>query len=214
MGELQPVLMRAEFLEPGVEGTGLFFNGIEFGVELGYHLEPCDGLGLVLDILGKQVGRLGLLVQLGLNSRFFFGVERLDAFELGLQVFQCLTLLGAAFMDPDGDAAVEFGAGDLFEDGRARIRLGLEERGEPALGQEHGACEPVEIHAGHGLDLFGHIAQFGLQDLAGFGVDDLVLRGLQLAIGLFSSAMLCPVAAEASGLGFEGDLGKAVAGLP
>ena len=80
LGQLQPLLMGAEFLEPGVEGTGLFFNGIEFGVELGYHLEPCDGLGLVLDILGKQVGRLGLLVQLGLNSRFFFGVERLDAF--------------------------------------------------------------------------------------------------------------------------------------
>ena len=112
------------------------------------------------------------------------------------------------------DAAVERGASDLFEDGRALIRCGFEEGGEAALGEQHGARETLEIHAGEGLDLFGDAAQLLVQDATAVMVGDLVAWRLQLALRAQVGAALTPGAAEAPGGGGEYRFGETIAGLP
>lgn len=115
-------------------------------------------------------------------------------------------------MDTDGDLTVDLHPHDLLQDRGPIVRCRLEERGEAALGQQHGAGETVEIHASGRLDPFGHPSDVGLEDRVGVGVGDLVFRGLELSVRPFACSALAPVAPVPPGLGLEGHLGAALPG--
>jgi len=81
------------------------------------------------------------------------------------------------------------------------------------LGQQHGAGKTVKVHAGSGLDLVGYTSDLGFENFTGIGIGNFVLRGLEFTIRLLACPVLAPVTAVTPGLGFEGHLGKALAGL-
>ena len=137
----------------------------------------------------------------------------MQASQLGLKDAQAVAFFAVTFVDADGDLAVDLGAGDLLQDRCPLVGRCLEEGGEATLGQQHGAGEAIEIHAGSRLDLAGDAVEASLKQSAGVGVGDLVPGLLKLAIRLATGPMLAPVAAEATGLGREGDLGEALAGV-
>src|SRR5690606_21972148 len=122
--------------------------------------------------------------------------------------FGTLTLVHA-----HGYLAVDTGAGDLFENGRTLVRGGLQEGGEAALGQHHGAGETFEIHAGGQLHLLGDPAQLRFDDPAAVGLGYLVFRRLQGAVDTPARPALAPVAAVAAARRLEGHFGEAFPGL-
>ena len=118
-----------------------------------------------------------------------------------------------AVVDGDGDAAVDGGSGDLFEQRRAFVRRGAEEGGEVALRQQHGAGEALVVHPGEFFDGGGGVFQPGGEDFAARSVGKFVSGVLQFAARLAPRTVLAPVAAVASGAGAEGDFGVAMAAV-
>src|SRR5690606_35720649 len=116
-------------------------------------------------------------------------------------------------MNADGDPAVNFSAGDLFQYRCTRVRVGLQKRGETALRQQHGTGEAVEIHSGDTLYASGDILDFRFQNFSRCGVSQLMFRRLQLTRGMPARPVLAPVTAETSGLRFKRDFGETFAGL-
>ena len=183
----------------------------QFGLQPGQSLMPGQGLVMLVDP-AMEVRLLPVQVPQFFPKRCFgLWGEELQAIQLGLEDAQVVALHGAAFVDTDGDLAVDLRAGDLLQDGGALIGGRLEKGSEAALGQQHGAGEACEVHASDGLDLVGDTAQAGFEQGSGIGVGDLVPGLLELAIRLAPGTMLAPVAAETAGLGREGDLGEALA---
>ncbi|CAK0782319.1 hypothetical protein CCP4SC76_890001 [Gammaproteobacteria bacterium] len=75
------------------------------------------------------------------------------------------------------------------------------------------AAKLQEIHSGSGFNLLRHPSDFGLENLAGIRIGNLVLWGLKLTIRLPSRPMLTPMTTIASALGLESHFGKAFSGL-
>ncbi|OPY85527.1 MAG: hypothetical protein A4E72_01920 [Syntrophus sp. PtaU1.Bin208] len=114
-----------------------------------------------------------------------------------------------AFVDLFGDPAVDFRAGDLFQNGRPLIGRGLEEGGKSPLGKEHRPGEALVIHPRDLFNQFPHGVQLRFQHLPGIRVADFMACRLQFPVGPPSGAVLVPGAAVASLLRLEMDLGKA-----
>ena len=131
---------------------------------------------------------------------------------LGLKAVQLLPLHALALVDADEDLAVDLRPRDPLQDRGPIVRRRLEERGEAALGQQHGAGETVEIYASGRIDPFGHPSDVGLEVRAGVGVGDLVFRGLKLSVWPLACPALASVAPVLHGLGFEGHFGAALPG--
>ena len=112
-----------------------------------------------------------------------------------------------------GDPAVNFRAGDLFENGAALTRRCMKEGIEASLGEEHGTREALEVHAGRLLDEIVHLVDPGLEDGPGIGIGYFVPGLLQFAFRFFPGAALAPVAAVPALLRLERDLGEAFPGL-
>src|SRR5690554_5701644 len=117
-------------------------------------------------------------------------------------------------MDANGYLAVDLCARDLLQDRSPIIRCRLKERGEAALGKQHGTGKTIKVHTGSRLDLVGYTSHLGFEDLAGISIGNFMFRSLELAIRLLACPMLAPMTAVTPTLGFEGHLGKTFAGLP
>ena len=141
------------------------------------------------------------------------GVQRGDACGFGGKLALLFEGVAQALVHGDGDAAVDFGAGDLFEQRRAFVRCGAEEGGEVALGEEHGAGEALVVHAGEAFDGGGDVFEAGGKEFAAFGVGQFVFGVLEFAACFAPRAVLAPMAAVAPGAGAEGDFGVAGAAV-
>jgi len=144
---------------------------------------------------------------------FLLRLKNHDACRFSLEQVQFFPLFALAFMDTDGYLTVDLCTRYLLQDRSPIIRCRLEERGKAALGQQHGAGKTVKVHAGSGLDLVGYTSDLGFENFTGIGIGNFVLRGLEFTIRLLACPVLAPVTAVTPGLGFEGHLGKALAGL-
>ena len=125
------------------------------------------------------------------------GVQRGDACGFGGELALLFEGVAQALVHGDGDAAVDFGAGDLFEQRRAFVRCSAEEGGEVALGEEHSAGEALVVHAGEAFDGGGDVFEAGGEEFAAFGVGQFVFGVLEFAACFAPRAVLAPVAAVA-----------------
>ena len=210
---VEPVPVRLKTLHLAVQGVRLGCQGDEFPVQAIDGGPPGNGPGG-----GRAAGNaVGLLLLLFLEcldeGRFLFRFEQGDACGLRLEERQFVPLGTLAFMYAHGDAAVDLGAGDLFEDRRPFVRGCLEKGREATLGKQHGAGEPVEIHAGGRFDPAGHPPDGRIQNFPGLGVGHLVLRGLQFTTRMLACPSLAPGTPELPGVRGKGHLGTAFAGL-
>ena len=170
--------------------------------------------------LGGGPGRLRLgqrgvqLLVAGLQFRARFGGQQLHAVGLGLGACQGLARLAGALEHGLGQLAVDFGAGQLFQQFGAVVGVGVQEGGKAALGQQHGFGEAAEVQAGDLCDAPGLVLAVGGQDVArargGIDLGQLDLGRLQRTVGLVACAALAPEGAVDRGLHLELHLGQAV----
>ena len=144
---------------------------------------------------------------------FLFRFQQDDAAQFGCEQVQFFIFGARQFVYADGDVAVYAGSGDLLEYRGAVVGIGSQKGVEPALCQQHGACEPVEVHAGEAFDCAAGALNAGFDDFAGIGVGDFMSGLLEIAVAFLICAAVAPVAAVVSGRRFECDFGKAFSGL-
>ena len=214
LGALQDGLLRRK----GAFGTLLLLRLCRqtagFLVQLRKLAQRVATGGCLLLRLGKLRCLRLLRRQLRAHGGEFFGGQQPQGVHLRLQGFHLLARCAQALVGGDGKLAVNFRAGDLFQNRAALIRPRLQEGGKTALGKQHGAGEALKIQPGDGFDARLHVFLPGFQHLTAVGIGDFVARRLQRAVRLFARALLAPMAAPAAMLGFKGDFGKTFAGLP
>ncbi|MCY1340261.1 hypothetical protein D9M69_261710 [compost metagenome] len=166
--------------------------------------------------------RLGFTLRQVPGFRFqrgtLLGAKQFDALGAGAQLVQRRPHLAGAFEHALGDEAVDFRAGQFLQQLGALIGAGFEEGGEPALGQQHGFGEALEIQAGEAFGLAQLVADLVGEDapaaVLALDLAQLDLRRLQRALGLVAGAALAPEGAVAPALHFELNFGEAVGGVP
>ena len=126
---------------------------------------------------------------------FLLRLKNHDACRFSLEQIQLFPLFTLAFMDTDGDLAVDLCARYLLQDRSPIIRCRLKEHGEATLGKQHGAGETVKVHAGSRFDLACYPSDLGFKDFARIGIGNFVFRGLEFTIRLLACPVLAPVTA-------------------
>ena len=111
-----------------------------------------------------------------------------------------------------GNIAVDFGAGQLFQQFGALVGAGVQERCKTALRQQHRLGKAREIQAGDGRNEFELFAAFFAQDGAVAG-GQLNFRCLQRATDFVAGAPLAPKGAIDDALDLEFHLGQTVGGM-
>lgn len=153
---------------------------------------------LELGLLGLELllRRVELLIQFGAG----FGGQGHHAGGLVLQLLVRVPGVFGLVKGAPPELGVKRGIGELFQQLAALVVIGLEERAELALRQQHGAGELFEVQAQGQFQLglvFGFLAG---QQLIAVQVDQALAAVLQLAAGLVAGAVgfpACPVATAA-----------------
>ncbi|MNS01879.1 hypothetical protein D3C72_331710 [compost metagenome] len=133
------------------------------------------------------------LIQLGPR----FGRQRGHA---GRLILQQLMRFAGFFSLVEGAAAetgVQRGVGEFFQQFAAVVVVGLEERTELALGQQHGAGELFEVQAERSFQLSFVFTFLAGEQLILIDVAQALPAGLQLAAGLLARTVsfpTCPIA--------------------
>ncbi|HPB97142.1 MAG TPA: hypothetical protein PKW66_14585, partial [Polyangiaceae bacterium] len=81
-----------------------------------------------------------------------------------------LPFVSLPFMDAYRNITIDFRSCDLLENRRPVVRGCLEKGRELPLGQEHGAGEPIIVHARRGFDGSGHFPDLSFENDTGIGV--------------------------------------------
>ncbi|MPM49171.1 hypothetical protein SDC9_95899 [bioreactor metagenome] len=166
-------------------------RALQCGLVVGQRGAP---LQLGAQIIGLARKRLLLCADrlgLGLDGRALFFAKQFHAVGTRLQQCQLVSFGACALEHALGDFSVNFGAGKFFQQFGAIIRVGVQERGEPALREQHRARKAREVKArdlGDLPELLAHMPR----DHRAVALGQFDLRGLQRAIHLVARAALAP----------------------
>ena len=167
---------------------------------------------LVLQVAAEALLFAGLCLQVPAPRRLFLFAGALGELERLLAFGKFFLLVAPALVHPKRNVAVDFGAGDLFQQGPPVIGGGLEEGGEISLGEEHGAGEALEVQPRDFFDPVWHVGELSGEDFPRI-FKNFVFGGLEFSVGALPGGALAPVASEASFRGLEGHFGEALAGV-
>ena len=184
---------------------------------LGHLLQPLV-LGQNLAVFGLQLHQGGLqAVGFGQQGGVGLGAEQLHTVGLGLQALQRLAGIAGALEHGLRNLAVNFRAGQLFQQFGAFVGFGFQKGRKPALCQQHGLGEAPKVQPGEGGNAFEFfVAVRGENRACASGCIDLCqlyLGCLQGAVHLVAGAALAPEGAVQAALHLERHFGQAVGGV-
>ncbi|MNS26737.1 hypothetical protein D3C72_586700 [compost metagenome] len=124
-----------------------------------------------------------------------FGRQRRDTAGLILQQLVGFASFFGLVEGATAETGVERGVGEFFQQFAAVVVIGLEERAELALRQQHGTGELFEVQPQRGFELSLVFAFLAGQQLVLIDVPQALAAGLQLAGGLVPGAVGFPAGA-------------------
>ncbi|MNH89105.1 hypothetical protein D3C81_623020 [compost metagenome] len=124
-----------------------------------------------------------------------FGRQRRDTAGLILQQLVGFASFFGLVEGATAETGVERGVGEFFQQFAAVVVIGLEERAELALRQQHGTGELFEVQSQRGFELSLVFTFLAGQQLILIDIAQALATGLQLAAGLFPGAIGFPARA-------------------
>ena len=142
-----------------------------------------------------------------------FGAEQFHAVGAGLELVELPFGFACLLKNPARNIAVDFAAGQFFQQLCTLVGAGVEECRKAALGKQHGFGKAREIEAGDLGDALQLVIALRAEDGA-IAIGEFDLGGLQCAIGLVTRTALAPESTVDGTFDFELDLGQTVGGVP